>query len=82
MQVGDRVFYARIMPSVGLYDVYELKIRTLEKDWFVGMEKGEKHAYLFSNKDIGKVIFTERHDALEVVTIAEDKGKRNNENEL
>ena len=73
MKVGDIVYYARIMPNVGLYDVYELKIRTVEDDWFAGVEKSEKHVYLFHNCDIGKVIFNERHDALEVVTMAEDK---------
>ena len=29
---NDILYYARIMPTLGLYDVYELKIRTINED--------------------------------------------------
>ena len=35
---GDKVYYARIMPNLGLYEVCELKIRTVEDDYYVGLE--------------------------------------------
>ena len=51
------MYYARILPSVRIYEVCEIKIRTVEDTWFVGIEKREKHAFLFSYSDIGKVYF-------------------------
>lgn len=46
---NDILYYARIMPTLGLYDVYELKIRTINEEnrWFCGMEKRTKIAYPF-----------------------------------
>ena len=61
---GDIVYWARIIPNCGIYDVYELKIRTITETYFVGIEKREKHAYLFGNENIGKVVFKDRKDAL------------------
>lgn len=51
---NDILYYARIMPTLGLYDVYELKIRTINEEnrWFCGMEKRTKIAYLFSYDNI------------------------------
>ena len=43
---NDILYYARIMPTLGLYDVYDLKIRTIDEEnrWFCGMEKRTKIA--------------------------------------
>ena len=30
----DTVYYARIIPNCGYYDVLELKVRTVEETWF------------------------------------------------
>lgn len=67
----DIVYYARIMPSIGIYDICELKIRTVEDTYFVGVDKRDKHAYLFNNNSIGSIIFIERKDALKLVQDAE-----------
>lgn len=45
---GDVVYYARIMPTVGIYEVCELLVRSLYDTYFVGVDKRDKHAYLFS----------------------------------
>ena len=70
---NDVLYYARIMPTLGLYDVYELKVRTVNESeqWFCGMEKHSKIAYLFSYKNIGKTIFYNRKEALKLVKEAE-----------
>ena len=68
---GDVLYWARIIPNSGLYDVYELKIRTVEDTYFVGIEKREKHAYLFGNEKLDDVIFFNRNDALNKVKNAE-----------
>ena len=67
----DVIYYTRIMPTVGIFDVCELIIRTVEDEWFVGIDKHDKHAYLFSYKSIGEYIFFNRSDALKIVKEAE-----------
>lgn len=63
----DKMYYARILPTADVYDVCDLIIRTVEDDWFVGMDKRDKHAYIFNNSDIGKIVFSDRTIALEKV---------------
>lgn len=72
----DVVYYTKIIPSCGIYDVYELRIRTVEDDWFVAIEKTDKQAHYFTKSDIGKTIFIDRNEALNVVRKAE-KNKKN-----
>ncbi len=79
----DIVYYARIIPGSYIYDVLELKVRTVEEDWFVGIEKRDKQAFLFADTDIDKIIFADRNKALEIVKKAEANKKEtvNNEEE-
>ena len=78
----DIVYYARIIPSSGIYDVYELIVRTVEDDWFVGLEKRDKQAFLFSNSDFNKTVFKNRNKALEIVKTAEANKKITISNEV
>ena len=68
---NDIVYYARIIVSTGLYEIHELLVRTADKDWFVGIDKKDKHAYLFYEGDIGATIFSDRKEALSKVKEAE-----------
>lgn len=76
MKKKDIVYYARIIPNSDTYDVCELIIRTVENDWFVGIDKRDKHAYLFSNNALDKDVFYDRKCALKKVKEAE-KNKKN-----
>ena len=78
---GQVLYYARIMPTVGLYEILELKIRTVEDDYFVGTEKNTKRAYLFGYSTIGKYVFKDRKQALDLVKEAE-KNKKEINNEV
>lgn len=71
----DIVYYTRIIPTSGIYDLLELKIRTVEKDWYVGIEKRDKQAFLFYNDDINDIIFLDRNEALNKVKEAEANKK-------
>lgn len=71
----DIVYYARIQPTLGVYDVLELLARTVETDWFTGMDKRDKRVYLFNNNDLNKTVFIDRKEALKTVKEAE-KNKR------
>ena len=72
---GQVLYYARIMPTVGLYEILELKIRTVEDDYFVGTEKNTKHAYLFGYSTINKYVFKDRKLALNLVKESEKNKK-------
>ena len=76
LQIGDIVYYARIMPTLGIYDVCELKIRTVADTYFVGTDKRDKRAYLFSYNAVGKCIFSSRKDAVEKVITAEENNPK------
>ena len=76
MKRKDIVYYARIQHTLGVYDVLELVIRTVESTWFTGMDKRDKRVYLFSNKDLNKTVFTERKEALNKVKEAEKNKKK------
>ena len=62
MQVGDRIYYAR--KRFNKYDVLDLKVRTVEENYFVGSEESTKQAFLFHYNDLDDVVFIHRTDAL------------------
>lgn len=68
----DVIFYARIIETLNIYDVLELTIRTVADNWFVGIEKRDKQAFLFMNSDIGERVFLDRNEALNKVLDAEE----------
>lgn len=71
IKIGAIVYYAQCLNSCGVFEVLELKVRTVEDTWFTGTENKTKHAYLFSYKDIGETVFFDRKDALDAVKEAE-----------
>ena len=72
---GDIVYYARIIPSTGIYDLCELKIRTIYPDSFVGVDKHTKQALVCDLSDCDIKVFERRNDALKVIQEAEKNKK-------
>lgn len=68
----DVVYYSRILPPVGIYEVCDLKVRTVGSDYFVGFDKRDKRAYLLNFSDIGEIAFFNRDDAVKKVITAEE----------
>ena len=60
---NDIIYYARIMPKLGIFDVYDLKVRTIADTYFVAIDKRDKKSYLFNYNDIGKTVFLNRQEA-------------------
>lgn len=73
---GDMIYWSRCMPNVGIYDVVDLKVRTVTDTYFVGIEIKTKHAYLFYYSDIDKIVFMNRKDAVMNCTEKENSSKR------
>ena len=56
--------------------------RELTKENFVGVDKRDKHAYLFSYNNLNKLIFSDRQECLDIVLDAEKNApKISNEKE-
>lgn len=70
------VLYARMLKKTSVYEVCELSVRTVEDDYFVGTDKHDKHAYLFSYNTLDKTIFLSRTKCLDVVLDAEKNAPR------
>ena len=64
------------MPSLGIFDVYDLKVRIVADTWFSGVEKRDKKVFLFPYSAIDKYIFLNRKDAVDAATTAEENNKR------
>jgi hypothetical protein len=83
LKIKQQVYFSRIVPSCYIYDVCDLIVRTVKDDWFVAIDKRDKHAYLFNDIDIGKIVFTNRKEALDKVLFAEaNKKELSNETEI
>lgn len=65
LKKNDKIFYLRKMPKQAINEVLRLTLRTVEEDYFVGIEEKEKHVFLFHYKDIGKLVFPTYGEALE-----------------
>ena len=44
---NDIVYYARIMPKLDVYDVYDLKVRTVENTYFSTIDKKTRKVICF-----------------------------------
>lgn len=73
---GMTVYYSQCLDFCGVFELLELRIRTVEDGWFAAIEDKTKHVYLFYDKSIGKEIFFDRKEALDVVKAAEENCKR------
>ena len=68
---GTVMYYARISHSLGVYDLYELKVMSVYKTYFVALDNRTKVAFLFGFTLVGKTVFFTRKEALEKVREAE-----------
>lgn len=79
----DHVYYAKILPNVGEYELYDLIIRRIAPTWFATYDttKGSLYSFLFENSAMGKDVFLDRKVALKKVKDAEAVGMKFNETE-
>lgn len=64
---GDVLYYNRIIPTCGVYDLLEVKVRTIADDWFCVTEKHTKQAYLFSYNKLENGVYRDRKLALKEI---------------
>ncbi len=70
----DKIYYARILPKVKIYEVCDLIINFVDyvNEWFVAIDKRDKRSYLFNYDDVDNIVFFDRNIALSKVTKAEE----------
>ena len=72
---GDILYYSRINPKAGIYDLCELKIRTVTDTYFVGVDKRDKQAHIFGYNAVNSIVFENREEALNKVKQAQKSNK-------
>ena len=75
IQKGTEIFYARIIPQVGMCYVQALKVRTIYEDIIIGVDSVTKNVQVIDNKLIGVSAFTIRKQADKLVKNAQKSGK-------
>ena len=70
---GDTVYYTRVFPETGTYDLCDLIIRTVMDNWFCGVDNKDKRAYLLGLNEIDENVFYDRSIALKRIHNAEQK---------
>ena len=61
------MYYARMQPTLGVYDLCEVVVMIVNSNWFSAMDKIDKRIYLFSTKDIDMRVFDDRESALSII---------------
>ena len=72
---GDILYYSRVNPKAGIYDLCELKIRTVTDTYFVGVDKKDKQAHIFGYNALNSIVFENRAEALNKVKQAQKNNK-------
>lgn len=75
LQKGTQLYYARIMPTLGIFDVYDVKVAALYDTYFAAQEKRDKRRFLFNYTDLNKTVFKNRLEALELAQEKELENK-------
>ena len=58
--------FSHVLPKLNVYEVLEMKIRTVGVNWFVAASTIDSNSvYAFKNKDIGKIVFQTYQEAYE-----------------
>ncbi len=73
IEVGNTVYFARAIPSVDIYEILELIIRSSGDDWVIGVDSSTRQAFPFSKSEVGTLIFSTRAEAEEIVKAAKKK---------
>ena len=62
----DIVYFSHVLQNLKVYEVLEIKIRTIGVNWFVAASTSNSHSvYAFKSSDIGKIIFPTYQEAYE-----------------
>ena len=62
----DIIYFSHVLPKLNVYEVLEMKIRTVGVNWFVASStKNRNNVYAFTNDDINQIVFQTYQEAYE-----------------
>ena len=66
MQKDDIIYFSHVLPKLNVYEVLEMKIRTVGVNWFVASStKNRNNVYAFTDDDINQIVFQTYQEAYE-----------------
>ena len=66
IQKDDIIYFSHVLPKLNVYEVLEMKIRTVGVNWFVASStKNRNNVYAFTNDDINQIVFQTYQEAYE-----------------
>ena len=66
IQKNDIIYFSHVLPKLNVYEVLEMKIRTVGVNWFVASStKNRNSVYAFTNDDINQIVFQTYQEAYE-----------------
>ena len=71
INVGDTVYFARVIHQTGVYEVCELHVRTTYPESFVGVDKNSRQAHIISYGLCDVSVFEDRDEAVKIIREAE-----------
>ena len=74
IQKGDKLYFARIMPKFGYYEIHDVVMVTKYDDHCTVTETKTKQSFLLGMKDIESKLYSDKDKAL---TYLKDEQKKN-----
>lgn len=66
IQKDDIIYFSHVLPNLNIYEVLEMKIRTVGVNWFVASStKNRNNVYAFTDDDINQIVFSTYQEAYE-----------------
>lgn len=50
LKIGTKLYYARIMPTLGVFDIYDMKVVALYDTYFAAQEKESENKHKVSTE--------------------------------
>ncbi|MDD5901713.1 MAG: hypothetical protein PUC73_12560 [Lachnospiraceae bacterium] len=75
LKKGDTLYFARIMPSFGYYEIHDVQVVTKYDDHCTVTEKKTKQSFLFNIDNALKQLYIKRNEALDFLKIEKEKNK-------
>ena len=66
IQKDDIIYFSHVLPKLNVYEVLEMKIRTVGVNWFVASStKNHNNVYAFTDNDFNQIVFQTYQEAYE-----------------
>lgn len=73
MEKADKVYFCNIISNCNIYEVFELTIRTVADNYYVGVDSTTRQAYVFTESMMDNLVYKHRFEALNKVETERSK---------